>query len=141
MWFKKDDELKKPESDAAKPVYVRDPDFIKLSTLQLLKILVIDKFLKGKNDSYKLDNGNLVIIEEPPPPPNKDKVYHLALVVNTEVKDVLRTHERLAALLTSEHEFIAFDPEVDHVHVHSVYQDGEFIAPKDQPRFNHSSDK
>lgn len=140
MWFKNDD-LKKPEIDGAKPKYVRDPDFVKLSTLQLLKILLVEKFLMRRSDTYHFEHRNhgKLVLDVPPPPPTDDKVYHLAIVSDGEVKDIIRTHERLAAILTGNVEFVAFDPEVDHVHVHSIYKDGEFISPSSQERFNNES--
>lgn len=134
MWFKNNDDLKKPETDGAKATRKKDPDFIQLSTLQLIKILLVDKFLRRKQDNYTFDHGShgRLIIEQPDPAPNDDKVYHLAIVVDEEVKDIMRTHERLARILTSDVQFVAFDPEVDHVHVHTIYRDGDFINQQDK---------
>jgi hypothetical protein len=131
MWPKKEkDELKRPDVEDSLAVRQKDPDFIQLSTLQLAKILLVDKFLKRKPDTYVFDHGDRgTLVKEPPPePPAGEKIYHLAIVLNDQVKDVLRTNERLAELLTKNIEFIAFDPEVDDVRIHSMYEDGEFIT-------------
>lgn len=131
MWFKKEkDEIKRPDIEESLAVRQKDPDFIQLSTLQLVKILLVDKFLRRKPDTYTFDHGDRgSLVKEPPPaPPAEEKVYHLAIVLNNQVKDVLRTNEKLAELLTKNIEFIAFDPELDDVRIHSMYEDGEFVT-------------
>lgn len=142
MWFKKDsDDVRKPDRESALPTRQKDPDFIQLSTLQLLKILIVEKFLMRKQDTYSFDHGDRgsLMVDPPPAPPTEDKIYHLALVVDNEVKDIMRTQERLASLLTSNPTFVAFDPETDHVHIHSIYENDEFVLPENQERFNHTS--
>lgn len=143
MFFKERDELKGPENNDSMATYVKNPDFIKLSTLQLIKILLVEKFLMRKSDTYHFEHRNhgKLVLDVPPPPPTDNEVYHLAIVADGEVKDILRTHERLAAILTGNVEFVAFDPEVDHVHVHSIYEDGEFISPSNQTRFSEPSEE
>lgn len=131
MSLKKKLDGRKPDIDESLATRVREPDLIELSTLQLVKILLVDKFLKRKPETYSFDHGDRgkLIVD---PPPNEEKIYSLAIVSNGEVKDIIRTQEALATILTGDVEFIAFDPEIDHVHIHSIYNDGEWISPQEQ---------
>jgi hypothetical protein len=112
---------KKPDSKKAKPVIIKDPDFVQLSTLQILKMLVIKKwFLKEEVRTNEV--GALL------PPPEDVKIYHLAVVLDGEVKEIIRAQAGLADLLSANPEFIIFDGINDHVHIGSKYEDGEFTV-------------
>jgi hypothetical protein len=131
MFFKKDNDLKKPETDGARPIKKRDPDFIKISTLQLLKIILIDKFLLKKPDTYSLehgDRGRLVADI----PPVKSPINYIAIVLDEEVQEVLRAENRLAALFLSGPDFIEFDPNGTYPKIGWKFINGEFINPQSE---------
>lgn len=95
----------------------RNVDFIKLSTLQILKKLVIDKFWKRRE---------LYLNEEP----EDIVVHHLAVVLDGKVYEVIRAQDKLADMFLAQPEFVLFDPAVDAVHVGVDYVDGKFVHPE-----------
>lgn len=90
---------------------VKNPDFIKLTTLQLIKKLLIEKWLLRRNDQYSLVNGSLELVEPP-----SIKVYHLAVVLDDKVVEVMRAQEKLADILTANPQFIIYDAVNEHIH-------------------------
>ena len=125
------DGLKKPERVKVKPSY--DPDYIQLSTLQILKILVLDKML-GKKDLAK-DYSDWVAEQEKirhesnpnhNPEPTTIEVFHLAVVLDNEVYDVVRTQKEFADILLARPEFVLFSPSEKTVLAGMNYKNGEF---------------
>jgi hypothetical protein len=125
------DGLKKPDRIKVKPTY--DPDYIQLSTLQVLKILVIDKML-GKKDLAKdysdwVANQHKIAQQSDPahnPEPTTIEVFHLAVVLDGEVYDIIRTQKEFADVLLARPEFVLFSPSEKPVLSGMQYKDGEF---------------
>ena len=92
-------------------------DFIQLTTLQILKKLVIDKFWK-RRDLYINDA------------PEGIEVHHLAVILDGKVYEVIRAQDKLADMFLAQPEFVLFDPAVDAVHVGVNYVDGKFSHPE-----------
>lgn len=67
-----------------------------------------------------------------PPEPTQEQIYHLAVVLDDEVQDIMRTQGRLAALLVSNPKFIEFDPEQEHPLIGWLVNDGNFINPNQE---------
>jgi hypothetical protein len=101
---------KKPSG--AKIYTEKKADYIQLTTLQILKKLVIDKFWKQQE----------LYINEPP----KDiDVHHIAVILDGKVYEILRAQDKLADMFLAQPTFVKFEPE-DGVHIGLLYADGEF---------------
>lgn len=81
---------------------------------------------------YLQSKIKFVAAKEPTADPRADilpmsNVTHIAIVLDGRVEDVIRTEDRMAALLLSEPEFVEFDPQqVYPIIGTSEYVDGEF---------------
>lgn len=80
---------------------------------------------------------------------NKPKEYHegnkiftLALVIDNEVVDIMRTEERLMAILTSEPKIVDLTERDYHVHVgwNYIEETGEFVANETEEEDTQSPD-
>ena len=92
----------------------RKVDFIKLSTLQIIKGLIVDKFWKRQD---------LVLNETP----ENITVHHLAVILDGKVYEVIRAQDKLADMFLAQPEFVLFDPATEAVHVGVDYVDGKFV--------------
>ena len=102
---------KKPAG--AKIYTEKKADYIQLTTLQILKKLVIDKFWKREE----------LYINEPP----KDiEIHHIAVILDGKVYEILRTQDKLGDMFLAQPTFVKFNPE-DGVHIGLLYKNGEFI--------------
>lgn len=104
-----------------KIVLDRNPDLIEMTLRQFFKITLIDRFILKKQQKYKVEHGKVVELVEP-------KVYHLAVVLDEHVHEVLRVNEHLADILLSQPKFVEFTKD-DHVHPgRTDYVDGQFFT-------------
>lgn len=102
-------------------VVEKNPDYVQLTLLQFLKISLIDRFILKKQKNYSFNSGRLVELEPP-------KFYDLAIVLDEEVKDIIRVNPQFADLLLASPTFVDV---TDGTHVHpgkSRYVDGEFVT-------------
>lgn len=126
------DGLRKPSKPVVKPTY--DPNWIQLSTLQILKIWMIDKMLgkkdlakeysEWKTEQHRLEHEGSLGHN---PEPENVEIYHLAIVIDGEVYDVMRTQKALADVLLARPEFILFSPSEQKVYHNMKYIDGKFV--------------
>lgn len=99
----------------------KDPDYVQLTLLQFLKISLIDRFILRKQKNYSFNGGRLVELEPP-------KFYDLAIVLDGDVKDILRVNPQFADLLLATPTFVEVT-ESDHVHPgRTRYVGGQFIT-------------
>lgn len=135
MFWKKDS-VKKPAKPKVRPTY--DPNYIQLTTLQVLKIWLIDKILKQKDlakdysdwvaEQHRINHENDINYN---PEPKEIEIYHLAIVLDNEVYDVMRTQKELADVLLSRPEFVLFSPSEQQVFHNMKYIDGKFIDDRE----------
>lgn len=95
----------------------------KVTTLDLIKrylSLKIDKLSAKKKPAM---DPNISPLDRMP---NID-VNHIAIVLDGKVQDVMRTQNRMAAMLLSNPEFVLFDPKETVVGLGFDYVDGKFI--------------
>jgi hypothetical protein len=60
------------------------------------------------------------------------EINHLAIVLDGKVQDVMRTQNRMAALLLSEPQFILFDPKETQIGIGYDYIDGKFVKNEEE---------
>lgn len=138
MEFKKflnwnNDGLKKPAKTDVKIVV--DPDYIQLTTLQIIKMWLIDKIV-GKKDlakeysDWRAEQEKLRHESNPShnPEPKVIEIYHLAVVLDGEVYDVMRTQKEFTDVLLARPEFILFSPSETSVTAGMRYVDGKFVG-------------
>lgn len=127
------DGLRKPNK--VKETIVKDPDWIQLSTLQILKIWALDKML-GQKDlakeyaAFRAEQEKLKHASNPnhnPKPENVVEVYHLAVTLDDEVYEVMRAQKELADILLANPKFVLFSPEQSNVQKGMWYIKGEFV--------------
>lgn len=108
-------------SKREKVVIAKDPDLIEMTLRQFFKITLLNRFILKKQGRYALERGKVVELQEP-------KVYHLAVVLDEHVHEVLRVNEKLADILLSQPKFVEFTKD-DHVHPgRTDYVDGQFFT-------------
>lgn len=94
----------------------------KVTTLDLIKRYLDLKIKKMTTTKSSVINPNISPLESMP---NID-INHLAIILDGEVQDILRTQNRMAALLLSSPEFVLFDPKKVTVKNGFKYVDGNF---------------
>lgn len=112
-----------------KVIIKADENVHRLSTLDLLKTYVSSKLPKIKSSATEVGASNAM------PDTNLwDSVNHIAILLDGKVEDVIRTQDRMAALLLSQPEFIEYVPSDGQQYpvVGSTYQDGKFVAPENK---------
>lgn len=139
-------EVKKPEK--AKAELTWKPDFIQLTTLQMLQIFFIKKLILGKDgvEEYakivadnikkgKFDGhsnhskehlektGHHAIPDEDVIP-----VYQIAVVLDGEVVEVIRAQEKLADIFLASPKFVAFSSEDTDVEIGGHYVKERFYG-------------
>ena len=81
---------------------IKNTPLVEMSLVDLLKQFIISKLPKPKKEvSHKHANHQPRIPE--------DEITHIAIILDGVVEDVMRTQNRLAALLLSDPEFVEFD--------------------------------
>lgn len=96
-----------------------------MSLLALVKTLIISKLPRPKEKVA----DNPVAPANPTP---EGDINYIAIVLDNVVEDVMRTQNRLAALLLSNPEFIEFDPKEDRPQIGTTqYIDGKFKYPSE----------
>jgi hypothetical protein len=90
-----------------------------ITTLDLIKRYLDSKIPKPKE---KAENPNISLL-----PAGAENVNYIAVVLDGVVEDVIRTQNRMAALLLSEPTFVEFDPKVTYPQIGvTEYKDGIF---------------
>lgn len=82
---------------------------------------------------YRIANGLVTHKDLPLEPleplirvsPRHIHVYHIAVVLDGEVQEVIRADSKMAALFLSKPEFIEFDPSKESVAIGTVFVDGK----------------
>jgi len=100
----------------------------KVTTLDLIKrylSLKIQKMTTGKRSAI---NPNISPLDRMP----NVEINHLAIVLDGKVQDVMRTQNRMAALLLSEPQFILFDPKETQIGIGYDYIDGKFVKNEEE---------
>lgn len=95
----------------------------KVTTLDLIKrylSLKIQKMTTTKRSAFNPDVSPLDRM------PNIE-INHIAIVLDGKVQDVMRTQNRMAAMLLSEPKFVLFDPKETQIGIGYDYIDGKFI--------------
>ena len=125
------DGIKKPER--TKSVVRVDPKFVKLTTGQIIKTWLIDKLLLGNDVAQKIHELEHERISKDQlknpafnPTPREVKAYHLAVVVDNDVLEIMRTSDGMTDILLKRPEFIMYSPAEVDVRVGMSYIDGEF---------------
>jgi hypothetical protein len=91
-----------------------------ITTLDLIKRYLDSKIPKPKE---KAENPNISLL-----PGGADNVNYIAVVLDGRVEDVIRTQNRMAALLLSEPIFVEFDPKTVYPQIGvTEYKDGAFV--------------
>lgn len=119
----------KPVKPKVRPVY--DPNYVQLTTSQVLRLWIIDKFILGKSGAEEYaklveKSGKQHSAHNNPTPENKE-VFYLAIVIDGEVFEVMRAEKNLADILLSNPEFVLFDPVKDSVKIGMDYKNNEFV--------------
>lgn len=144
--FKNKDGLKKPVKLNEEVNW--KPDFIQLTTLQMLQIFFIKKLILGKDGveeyakivSENIKSGKFDAHASHGKPhlektghhaiPDEDviKVYQIAVVLDNEVVEVLRAQEKLADILLSSPKFVSFSSEETDVEIGGSYVKERFYS-------------
>ena len=94
-----------------------------LNTWDVIKL----RFKKPKMHKQSLSESIV------PPEPSGVNINSIAIVLDDEVQEVIRTEDRLAALLLSSPIFVQFFPEKDeHVGIGTKYIEDEFVFEKNE---------
>lgn len=97
-----------------------------MSLRQLIKQLIISR-LPRKKEKISDEPMNVA-----PPIPEED-INYIAIVLDGVVEDVMRTQNRLAALLLSDPVFVEFDPKQDKPQIgETKYSEGRFHYPSQE---------
>lgn len=147
-FFKNKDGLKKPEKVKAELTW--NPNFIQLTTIQMLQLFFIKKLILGKNGAEEyakvvaknIESGKAGAhsghskkhLEETGhhaiPDDDVIKVYQIAVLLDDEVVEVIRAQEKLADIMLSNPKFVLFSSEDTDVEVGGHYK-GERFYSKD----------
>ena len=133
--FWSDDSVRKPQK--ATIVVEKEKNYVMLSTSQIFRIWLINKFSKKEGKSF---NDMLATIErqnhdEHRTPhsehdnatPETVPVYFIAILLDGVVVDVLRASQKVADYLLSNPQFELFSPSVNPVTIGSRMVDGEWV--------------
>lgn len=60
--------------------------------------------------------------------PRNIHVYHIAVVLDNKVQEIVRADSKMAALFLSEPIFVEFDPALEAVDIGTDYVDGKLVA-------------
>lgn len=131
------DDIKKPEKATINPKW--DANYVQLTTLQVIKLFFINKLILGQNGAKELHEINERAMEKKRlqdphynPEPAKVEVYHLAVVLDGEVIDVIRASQKMADYLLLKPEFILFSPSDNQVKIKDRYEEGRFVSRNEE---------
>lgn len=131
------DDVRKPEKALINPKW--DANYVQLTTLQVLKLFVINKLILGKNGAEELHRLNEKSqekrrLQDPKynPQPQNVEVYHLAIVIDEDVVDVIRASQKMADYLLMGPKFVLFSPSLDPVKPQDKYIDGKFVHKNEE---------
>lgn len=100
----------------------------KVTTLDLIKrylSLKIKKMTATKRSAINPDVSPLDMM------PNVE-INHIAIILDGKVQDVMRTQNRMAAMLLSEPQFVLFDPKETKIGIGYNYIDGKFVKDEEE---------
>jgi hypothetical protein len=133
------DDIRKPEKVVVNPKW--DADYVQLTTLQVLKLLIINKLIlrhdgaeKIHELSEKAKNKKLKGDPHYNPAPAEIAVYTMAMVTGDEVLDVMRVDEKMADYLLLRPEFIIFSPSEIAVKPRDKYINGKFVIENEKEK-------
>lgn len=131
------DDVRKPEKAVINPKW--DANYIQLTTLQVIKLFIINKLILGKNGADELHKINERIAQEKRlkdpnynPQPKNIEVYSLAAVIDGEVIDIIRANQKMADYLLLRPEFVLFSPSENPVKIKDRYERGKFISRNEE---------
>lgn len=131
------DDVRKPEKATINPKW--DANYVQLTTLQVLKLLIINKLILGKSGAEELAKINEQKLEKKRlsdpnynPQPEKLEVYHLAIVIDGTIVDIIRASQKLADYLLLRPEFVVFSPSETPVKIKDRYEKGKFISRNEE---------
>jgi hypothetical protein len=105
-----------------------------ITTLDLIKRYLDSKIPKPKQ---KAENPNISLL-----PNNAEDINYIAIVLDGVVEDVIRTQNRMAALLLSEPTFVEFDPGTTYPQIGiTEYKDGVFSKTAEQNNPNQENEE
>jgi hypothetical protein len=131
------DDIRKPEKAVINPKW--DANYVQLTTSQVLRLWIINKLILGKNGAEELRRLSERDLEfkrkQDPhynPQPEKIEVYHLAVIIDDDVVDVIRASQKMADYLLLNPKFIMFSPSNNNVKPSDKYIDGKFISRNEE---------
>ena len=95
----------------------------KVTTLDLLKRYLSLKIQKMSFKKTSATNPNISPLDQM----QNVEVNHIAIMLDGVVEDIIRTQNRLAAILLSGPTFVEFDPMKQQPQIGNKYVDGKFI--------------
>jgi hypothetical protein len=133
------DEIRKPEKVIINPKW--DADYVQLTTLQVLKLLIINKLILRNDVAEKIhelsEKAKQKKLESDPhynPAPPEIAVYTMAMVIGDDVVDVMRVDEKMADYLLHRPEFIIFSPSEIAVKPKDKYINGGFVIENEREK-------
>jgi|TARA_B110000259_G_C14032045_1_gene407169 hypothetical protein len=133
------DEIRKPEKATVNPKW--DANYVQLTTLQVLKLLIINKLILRNDGPEKIhelsEKAKQKKLKSDPhynPAPPEIAVYTMAMVIGDEVADVMRVDEKMADYLLLRPEFIVFSPSEIAVKPKDKYINGEFVIANEKEK-------
>lgn len=100
----------------------------KVSTLDLIKRYLSLKIASMSRTKKPAMDPNVSPLDRMP----NIEINHIAIVIDGEVQDVMRTQNRMAAMLLSDPQFILFDPKTTELNIGYKYVDGKFIKNEEE---------
>lgn len=132
MFWNKDG-LKKPKKAEVRPK--ADANYIQLTTLDVIKSLIIDKLILGKDGAQAYHDLQVKHAEKEARKnprnnfePEKIKAYTLAIVLDGKVVEIMRAEQKLADILYANPEFVVFSPSETKVSIGDAYVNGRFVS-------------
>lgn len=120
------------KSRPEKKIVIKVPGDVKrISTLDLIKKAVLESLERKKN-------GKKPVISKGGFMPDFDMmqdISFIAIVVDGEVQDVMRTQPRLTSILMAKPTFVRFNPEDIQVMPGDLYEDGNFKKKAPELKF------
>lgn len=100
--------------------------YAEMSLWQVIRVYLISKLPKQKEKI-----ADQPVVAQPKIP--EEDINYIAIVLDGVVEDVMRSQNRLAALLLSNPQFIEFNPKDDRPQIGETrYEDGKFVYPENQ---------
>ena len=100
----------------------------KVTTLDLIKRYLKLKIQKMTTPKRSAMNPNISPLDRMP----NIEINHIAIIIDDTVQDVMRTQNRMAAMLLSEPKFVLFDPKETQIGIGFRYIDGKFVKDEEE---------